>query len=127
MEITEDDTMHTLSEYGCEISLEEEIEKTPSTSSYDEPKSRCSDEEEETHGIDWGFTHFDVELSSWIEKYDQPSVSKLKDHSMDNLFKYNEALYGALMAPMMVMSSSHSSKPCLYYNNQLEGRNNVFT
>lgn len=44
MEITKDDILHTHSKYGSEISLEDEIEETPSTSSYDEPESeRCSD------------------------------------------------------------------------------------
>jgi len=46
MEITKDDTMHTVSKYGYDISLEEKIQKTPSTSSYDEPDlERCFDEE----------------------------------------------------------------------------------
>lgn len=126
MEITEDDIVHTHSEYRYDISLEEEIEKTPSTSSYDDSHpERGSNEEEETLDRDWGFTHFDVEISAWTAKYDQPDVSKLKYQNIDTLFKYNKALRGAFMAPMMVMSGSHSSKPCLNSNNQQEYHDNV--
>lgn len=128
MEITKYDTVHTHSEHGSEVYLEEEIEKKPSSSSYDELESgRCWDEEEETLYIDLGFTHFDVGIFARTAKYDQRYVSKPKDKSMENLFKDDEALNGAFMAPMKVMSGNHSSKPCLNSNNPLEGHDNVFT
>jgi len=78
--------------------------KTLSASSYDELDFEiCSDEEEQTHDRDWGFPYFDVEISAWTTKYDQPDDSKLKDQSMDIFFKDDEALHGALMELMMVM------------------------
>jgi len=117
MEITEYDTVHTHLEYGSEISLEDEIEKKPSTSSYDGPESeKFSDEEEETNDRDWGFTHFDIKLSTWTTKYDQPDVSKLKGRCMDKLFKGNEVLHGAFREPMMVILGPHSSMTCLDSN-----------
>jgi len=64
MEIMKDESEHTHSEQGFEIYSKEESVKTPSPLSYELDYEKCSEEEEETNNRNWGFTHFDVELSA---------------------------------------------------------------
>jgi len=128
MEIKKYESVHIHSEQGSEISSEEESLKTPPRSSYDESNSgTCSDEEEGSNDKDWGITYFDEEISTWTTKYDQHDVSKFKDQIMDKLFKDNKALHGELMAPIMVMSGSHSFSPCLDSDNHPESHDIILT
>lgn len=108
------------SEYEMEI-MEEESVQTPSTSSHEHGSKISSKEEMTLHNKNWIFTNFEVEPSVWTIKHDQPDVSKIQDHNMDKILKNNEALHGASMTHVMVMSGSHSFTWCLDSNNHIEG------
>ena len=81
----------------------------------------------ELYNRNWGFTSFEQDFLVWNTKHEQSDVSELLDHSMDKFSKDNKALHGASMAPMVVMSGSHSFTPCLDSNHHLEGHDIVVT
>lgn len=130
IEISEDESVHTNSEQRTEIStedenvykssvlsykldserdtLDEESVQTPTTTSYELEPEIFSKEENEVLNKNWVFSNVEQGLAEMITKHELSIVLKLQDHGMDIFSKDNEALHGASMALMMVMSGSHS-------------------